>query len=813
MTYSLPEFDQSTILGLHEAAKVLARSKRSDSEKELLEHIVEQQRDERTLKALYWNAIRRFDLREAAQLLKEIEQYVGGSAKKKAWMAKASSGPLEGVALIERFQDARGTTPFTPEPGRLLYVLHNSLPYSSGGYATRAQGMAIALRAAGLDVVCVSRPGFPLDIPGDHDGKEINPVDMVDGIPYHRVTKPQRTGKSAVAYMSQSAEALKEEIVRHRPSCVIAASNHLTAIPACLAARSLGIPFVYEVRGFWEVTRLSREPEFVDSTFFKMQMFFETNVAKEADHVLTLTSPMRQELIDRGVDPEKVTLAPNSCDPSQFSPRPRDPDLAARLGIPDDVPVIGYIGSFVQYEGLEHLVEAGVQLRDRGYDFRLMLVGSENASGNDRGPITEKILRIAEEAGLGDRLIMPGRVPHEQVDAYYSLIDIAPFPRKPQPVTEMVSPMKPLEAFAMEKAVVVSSVKALNEMVQHEQTGLVFEKGNITAMADTLARLIEDPALRTRLGKAGRIWVEKERTWQRTAERALADLAARNVTFDGEAKQQQRVPAAKALDHEGTSPTTRQTRADGVPKPASFAADMYTDNKGVPKMPKSQAAVYDRVKAKFDARDEKAGKVSFSRHDWLRTKTAFALFGKARYVIDIGIGQGQLVNMFCENAHTKKVVGVDRTRNTKLLQPRSDKYEFVSLDITRPFPTDMALSDVTFAMEIFEHIDVDKVKGAIGRARLSSRFGMLFASVPYKEEHPLYHHDKPFGHKQSFDDVKVRECFGEDAIWTNFNDLWYLVFAAEGLEARGSMGIEGFAKLTRTAFEAQAATESALIHA
>lgn len=813
MTQVPMSLDKSTILGLHKAAKALGQSGRSESEKQLLEHILEQHRDENTLKALYWNAVRRFDLREAAQLLEEIQQFVGRNPEKKAWMAKASRGPLEGVALVDLLKNSHGTTPFSPEPGRVLYVLHNSLPYSSGGYATRAQGMARALKDAGVDILCVTRPGYPLDIPGDHEGQDISPVDVVDGIPYHRVTKPLRSGMSAVGYMRQSAEALKKEIQRHRPSCVIAASNHLTAIPACLAARSLGIPFVYEVRGFWEVTRLSREPEFVDTTFYKMQVFFETNIAKEADHVLTLTGPMREELITRGVAPEKVTLAPNSCDAAHFSPRPRDSDLAARLGIPDNVPVIGYIGSFVQYEGLEHLVEAAVQLRDRGHDFRLMLVGSENASGNDRGPITEEIWRIAEEAGLGDRLILPGRVPHEQVDSYYSLIDIAPFPRKPQPVTEMVSPMKPLEAFAMEKAVVVSSVKALQEMVRHEETGLVFEKGNITAMADTLARLIDDPALRERLGKAGRAWVERERTWLRTAEKTVADLAASNISIHPDAKPPIAAPKAGVRHVERAEAVTQPAKTEPRSKPIPTAAALDVDADGVPDMPTGRKNVYDRVKVRFDARDEEIGKVTFSRNDWLRTRTAFALFGKARNVIDIGIGQGQLINMFCGTPYIEKVVGVDRVKNSKLIPPTSAKYDFVSLDITRPFPPDMLRSDITIAMEIFEHIDADKVAGAISRARNSSRFGMLFASVPYQEKHPLYHHDKPFGHKQSFDDAKVHECFGDDAIWTNFNDLWYLIFVSEGLETQGNVTFQRFINLTRATFETRALAESEIAHA
>jgi glycosyltransferase involved in cell wall biosynthesis len=293
----------------------------------------------------------------------------------------------------------------------------------------------------------------------------------------------------------------------------VSASNYIVALPALIAARRVGIPFAYDIRGFWEITRLSRESGYETSPTFKVQSLMEAKVANQADIVFTLTEAMREELIGRGVESEKIQLMPNACNPERFIAMDRDDELAARLGIPPDSAVIGYIGTFVDYEGLEDLAMACGLLKNKGINFRLLLVGNENTSGNERGPISQAVLDAAENAGFSDWLIMPGRVPHEDVEKYYSLIDIAPFPRKPWPVCEMVSPMKPLEAFAMEKAVVVSSVRALQEMVKHEETGLVFEKGNVESLADVLERLVADPALRQTLGKNGRRWVHKERTW------------------------------------------------------------------------------------------------------------------------------------------------------------------------------------------------------------------------------------------------------------------------------------------------------------
>lgn len=427
--------------------------------------------------------------------------------------------------------------------GRIAYVLHNSLPYSSGGYATRSHGVATALSEAGESVVCVTRPGFPLDMKQELAPVDVPAVDVIDGVPYQRVTEPRRTGVPEYKYVLAAAKRMTAELSRLNVSYVQGASNYVTGLPALIAARRLGVPFFYEVRGLWEITRMSRDDKFAKSISFDVQRHLEGSLAREADHVFTLTEAMREELIDRGVDPERITLLPNSVDADRFLPMPRDQDLARELGIPDDLPVIGYVGTFVIYEGLEHLAEACVQLHRKGHDFRLLLVGNENASGQDRGPITQEILDICTQGGIADKLIMPGRIPHEQVAAYYSLIDICPFPRKPWPVCEMVSPMKPLEALAMEKAVVVSSVRALAEMVQDGVTGVVFEKGDTGSLADAIEGLLQAPARRAALGRAGREFVSRERSWRQIAER-IQSVKAR---FDQErARQAPESPAVGA---------------------------------------------------------------------------------------------------------------------------------------------------------------------------------------------------------------------------------------------------------------------------
>lgn len=522
--------------GLHVAQKVLAEAGRTNSQRPLLQAACDALPDAANLKALLAVAKRDRDAATVRDCEARLEALSGNAALPGVLDDPARSDgtrtPIRSLADVTApLKTPRRAMAYEPVPDRVLYVLHSALPLSSNGYSTRGHGVATGLLACGADLVCVTRPGFPFDLfKDDTPPYDVPAFSTVEGVRYDHLTSPTRKQFPHPAdYLFQATEAMIAYITQARPAVVLAASNHTNALPACLAAHALGVPFVYEVRGFWEVTHLSRDPDFAGTQAYRNEVFLETETANAADAVLTLTAPMCDLLAERGTDPARIALMPNSCDPARFLPRPRDADLAAHYGIPDGVPVIGYIGSFVQYEGLEDLTQACAGLAAEGRDFRLLIVGSENAADMTTGPITAEIARIAAAAGITDKLIMPGRVPHEQVEAHYSLIDVAPFPRKPQPVTELVSPLKPLEALAMEKAVVVSSVRALAEMIQDGETGLVYAKGDIADMTRVLVRLLDDADLRARLGKAGRTWVETERTWTRTAQNALDFMASRGL--------------------------------------------------------------------------------------------------------------------------------------------------------------------------------------------------------------------------------------------------------------------------------------------
>lgn len=409
---------------------------------------------------------------------------------------------------------------------KVCYVLNQSLPYQSEGYATRSHALAKAMKNQGVDVNCLSRPGYPASFLKEYKGKEVSKLDEVEGVHYHRITE-LKGWKGTENYIANAANELEKKFKEMKPSCVMAASDYRNALPALLAARRLGIPFIYEVRGFWEITHESKEPDVVKTANYHLTQYLETQLALQSDYVFTLTEAMRNLLISRGVDGEKVSLLPNSCDVKKFDPleNPKDFDLLNKLNIPENIPTIGYIGTFNNYEGLDDLMHACGALYKEGINFRLLLVGATPSTEGAQGQYASELVNIVKQYGFENWLIMPGRIPHEVVKSYYSIIDIAPFTRKPLPVTELVSPLKPLEAMAMGKTLVVSSVGALGEMINDGKTGLIYEKGNIEDLANKLLSTLSNSSLRIGLGAAARKWAVKERTWEICADKVQAKVS------------------------------------------------------------------------------------------------------------------------------------------------------------------------------------------------------------------------------------------------------------------------------------------------
>lgn len=394
-----------------------------------------------------------------------------------------------------------------PAARSVLSVLAQSLPMTSGGYATRSHGILTGLAARDWDVRAVTKLGFPLDWWRGAGDRTVSRLDTVDGIDYHRLYDDgvrEYPKHPLVSYTERFADGIAGLADEHGAALIHASSFYFNGLAAGVAARRLGIPFIYEMRGLEDLMKISRDPAFAKTARFQFLTEIENAACRDADAVFVITDALRREMIDRGVPAERLIVLPNGVHADQFAPRERDAELAAKLGLSGKT-IIGYAGGLVDYEGLDLLLEAAAGLKQQRDDFHVLILGDGHH---------EHVLRgMADELRLGDVVTFTGRVPHAQVSQYISLFDIAPFPRLPLPVCELISPIKPFESMAMGKAVVSSSVAALTEIVDDGKTGLVFTKGSAESFAAVLGKLLDSPELRARLGQAARDWVVKERDW------------------------------------------------------------------------------------------------------------------------------------------------------------------------------------------------------------------------------------------------------------------------------------------------------------
>ncbi len=421
--------------------------------------------------------------------------------------AKAALHRRSVDAMLELIARGFSYTPapasYTPDPGRVLYVIHSSLPHHSSGYATRSHGLLGGIASYPWRASGVTRLGYPQDL-GSHQKVAVEARSVVDRVTYLRLSRPGPLFNilPKTEYLHDYADALVEIAKRERPQILHAAADCHNGLATNAAARALGIKSIYEVRGLWEVTRGSREPDWMETEVFKLMSELEAQAAREADAVVVITRALGDELVRRGVPREKITLVPNGVDIARFVPRPRDEALATKLGLTGKR-VIGYIGSIVDYEGLDLLLHAVARIKQR--DVAVLIVGD--------GTVLESLKLLARELGIAEDVKFTGRVPHHEVEAHYSLVDIAPFPRKSLPVTEMVSPLKPLEAMAMNKVVVASDVAALAEMIVPGVNGVTFKKDDVEDFTAVLESLLGEGSRPS----GPRDWVQANRSWQALA--------------------------------------------------------------------------------------------------------------------------------------------------------------------------------------------------------------------------------------------------------------------------------------------------------
>lgn len=426
--------------------------------------------------------------------------------------------------------DLHGSDDYDPQ-GPVLHMVGKSLPERQTGYTVRTKYTVAALRRSGIESVIAVQSG------GNHDeGLAENLEHEVEGVRTVMLRGPAKKDVSREEWLTANTQALHELVRSVRPSVIHAHSDFANGALATHVGEASGVPVIYESRGFWEETWISRVSkaqgwEDIDLVIrmygapdlYELRRRSERRVRERADRVVTLAQTMKDFILQES-EPERVLaehvyLARNAVDPDDFPAGAERPAVRRALGIKEGAVVVGYISSIVEYEGIETLIDGYRLLQRRHPNTRLLIVGD--------GPYLNRLRQRVERAGL-EGVIFTGRVPHEEVLEYYHSIDVFVVPRRKTRVTELVTPLKPFEAFSTGRPVVVSDVAALAEIAD-DSHGIArqFTADDPSSLAETLAELVVNPELRSDLGRRGAEWVRQERSWDANVpmyRRAYEDL-------------------------------------------------------------------------------------------------------------------------------------------------------------------------------------------------------------------------------------------------------------------------------------------------
>lgn len=383
---------------------------------------------------------------------------------------------------------------------RILHVLDHSIPLHSG-YAFRTLAILRQQRALGWETFHVTGSKHVLDAPPEED---------VDGFHFYR-TPPLRRGVARWPVVDQVAVIEKltrrlDQVARTvKPDILHAHSPVLNGIAALRVGRRLGLPVVYEVRAFWEDAAADHGTTTEGSLRYRLTRALETRVLRRAQAVTAICEGLRGDIIARGIPPEKVTVIPNAVDIERFSTGGvPNAELLRRYGL-EGKTVLGFMGSFYAYEGLALLLQTLPDILREAPQVRVMLAGG--------GPREADLKGIVEQHGLHDKVHFVGRVPHTEVQRYYDLMDIMVYPRLSMRLTELVTPLKPLEAMAQGKLVVASDVGGHRELMHDRETGYLFRAGDAGSLCEVLLEALRERERWPQIQAAGRHYVESERTW------------------------------------------------------------------------------------------------------------------------------------------------------------------------------------------------------------------------------------------------------------------------------------------------------------
>ncbi len=386
---------------------------------------------------------------------------------------------------------------------RILHVFDHSLPLHSG-YTFRSANILRGQRRLGWETYHLTSP---------KQGRVERPEEEADGLRFFRTPVP--TGwASRMPFLNQWAlmnatEHRLLELARElKPDLLHAHSPVLNAYPALHVGHQLGIPVVYEIRAFWEDAAVDHGTQSEWGVRYRLTRAMETRAVRQASQVVTICGGLRGDLVARGIPLDKIGVVPNAVDIEQFTRGGEpDPELKARLGLGSSR-VIGFLGSFYAYEGLDLLIKALPRILESAPEVKVLLVGG--------GPQEANLKSQAAALGLADKVVFVGRVPHAEVNRYYDLVDLLAYPRHAMRLTDLVTPLKPLEAMAQGRLLIASDVGGHQELIEDGHTGILFRAGNAADLADKALAALNLRDGGDTLRENGRAFVEGERNWAKS---------------------------------------------------------------------------------------------------------------------------------------------------------------------------------------------------------------------------------------------------------------------------------------------------------
>lgn len=383
---------------------------------------------------------------------------------------------------------------------RILHVLDHSVPLHSG-YTFRTLAILTEQRRLGWETLQLTTP--------KHYGATADEEDA-EGFRFYRTRVPAGGWRAAPvlnqwAVVHDTRRRLAQIARQVRPDVLHAHSPCLNGIAALQVGRKLGIPVVYEMRASWEDAAVDHGTTTEGSLRYRLSRALESWTLRRADAVTTICEGLRSDILSRGLPVDRVTVIPNAVNPEAFPViETADPELESKLGLVDSF-TLGFLGSFYGYEGLDTLLDALPLILEFEPTARVLLVGG--------GYEEERLRQQAARLGIADRIIFAGRVPHEQVSRYYSLVDLLVFPRKSIRLTETVTPLKPLEAMAQGRLLIASDVGGHRELIEDGRTGYLFPPNRPDALSSAVRRVLEDQCRWPAMRAAGRHFVESTRNW------------------------------------------------------------------------------------------------------------------------------------------------------------------------------------------------------------------------------------------------------------------------------------------------------------